>query len=148
MPKKPPEEHENAKGHTDNAPIHTARFPSNLHLSTDRAINTAMYLVEKHQNSNSRMSIVGYGEFRPLVINDTPENMKKNRRVDLAILSDSAADMEPKVISTRPEVKKEETLEMVQPVAEEFPMEDPIYILPEHKANPLLNPRPSDRAIT
>lgn len=56
--------------------------------------------------------------------------------------------MEPKVISARPEVKKEETLEMVQPVAEEFPMEDPIYILPEHKANPLLNPRPSDRAIT
>lgn len=71
----------------------------------------------------------------------------KFRRVDLVILSDSAADMEPKVISARPEVKKEETLEMVQPVAEEFPMEDPIYILPEHKANPLLNPRPSDRAI-
>jgi hypothetical protein len=106
-----------------------------------------MNLVEKHQISNSRMSIVGYGEFRPLVTNDTPENMKKNRRVDLVILSDSAADMEPKVISARPEVKKEETLEMVQPVAEEFPMEDPIYILPEHKANPLLNPRPSDRAI-
>jgi len=71
----------------------------------------------------------------------------KFRRVDLVILSNSAADMEPKVISARPEVKKEETLEMVQPVAEEFPMEDPIYILPEHKANPLLNPRPSDRAI-
>ena len=83
MPKKPPEEHENTEGHTDNAPINAARFPSNLHLSTDRAINTAMYLVKKHQNSNSRMSIVGYGEFRPLVTNDTPENMKKNRRVDL-----------------------------------------------------------------
>jgi len=148
MPKKPPEEHEKTEGHTDNAPIHTARFPSNLHLSTDRAINTAMYLVEKHQILNSRMSIVGYGEFRPPVTNDTPENMKKDRRVDLAILSDSAADMEPKVTSARPEVKKEEALAMVQPVAEEFPMEDPIYILPENKANPLLNPRPSDRAIT
>ena len=71
----------------------------------------------------------------------------KFRRVDLVILSDSAADMAPNVISARPEVKKEETIEMVQPVAEEFPMEDPICILPEHKSNPWLNPRPSDRAI-
>jgi flagellar motor component MotA len=71
----------------------------------------------------------------------------KFRRGDLVILSDSAADMAPKVISARPEVKKEETIEMVQPVAEEFPMEESICILPEHKSNPWLNPRPSDRAI-
>jgi len=72
------------EGHTDNLPIHTKEFPSNWELSTARAISVIRYLEEKGINKE-RLSALGYGEYRPLVSNNTPENRAINRRVGIII---------------------------------------------------------------
>lgn len=74
------------EGHTDNVPINTARYPSNWHLSVDRALSTAYYLIKEDGLDPDKVSILGYAEYRPIAPNDTPENRAKNRRVDLVIL--------------------------------------------------------------
>lgn len=71
------------EGHTDNLPIHTKRFPSNWELSTTRAVNVLRYFLEQGNISSERLSAVGFGEFKPLFPNDTPENRLKNRRVEI-----------------------------------------------------------------
>lgn len=75
------------EGHTDNRPINTAEFPSNWELSVDRAINVVRYFVENGKIDPSRLSATGYGEFQPIVDNDTEENMEKNRRVNILIMT-------------------------------------------------------------
>jgi len=58
------------EGHTDDVPIHTAEFPTNWHLSVARAVNTALYLIERHTLPPTRVAVAGYGEYRPLMPND------------------------------------------------------------------------------
>jgi len=72
------------EGHTDNLPIHTERFPSNWELSAARAISVVKYLEEKGMDKQL-LSAVGYGEYRPLFPNDTPEQRARNRRVEIVI---------------------------------------------------------------
>jgi chemotaxis protein MotB len=74
------------EGHTDNMPIYTERYPSNWHLSVDRALTTAYYLIKQENISPDKVSIVGFSEYRPIASNSTPESRAKNRRVDLVIL--------------------------------------------------------------
>ncbi len=74
------------EGHTDNTPINTARYPSNWHLSVDRALSTAYYLISQQGVDPDKVSIVGYSEYRPIAPNDLPAQREKNRRVDLVIL--------------------------------------------------------------
>lgn len=69
------------EGHTDNIPIHTAQFDSNWELSTARATNVVKYLVQVDKLAPDRIAAIGYGEYKPIVANDTPENRNKNRRV-------------------------------------------------------------------
>jgi chemotaxis protein MotB len=76
------------EGHTDNVPIQTRRFPSNWELSVARAVNVVKYFVEVGNIDPRRLSAVGYGESRPLVANDTSANRKKNRRVEILILTE------------------------------------------------------------
>jgi chemotaxis protein MotB len=74
-------------GHTDNVPIRT-RFASNWELSTARALAAVHFLTEKAGVAPSRVGAVGYGEFRPIADNSTPEGRAKNRRIAVTILSD------------------------------------------------------------
>jgi chemotaxis protein MotB len=73
------------EGHSDNIPIHTAQYESNWQLSTARASNVVLYLIEKHDLPPEMLSASGYGEYRPIAPNDTPENRGKNRRVEFVI---------------------------------------------------------------
>jgi chemotaxis protein MotB len=73
------------EGHTDTDPIHTSQFKDNMDLSTQRAANVWRELV-KCGLSADNMASVGYGEYRPIAPNDTPENKAKNRRVVVTIL--------------------------------------------------------------
>ena len=75
------------EGHTDNLPIHTDQFPSNWDLSTARAVNVLRYLIESHRIDAQRLAAVGFGEFQPLVSNDTPANRAKNRRVEMIFIA-------------------------------------------------------------
>jgi chemotaxis protein MotB len=75
------------EGHTDNVPIHTERFPSNWHLSVDRALAAGFFMINKHGLNPEKVSVVGYSEYRPLVPNTSAENRTRNRRVDIVIVT-------------------------------------------------------------
>ena len=77
------------EGHTDDDPINTYLFASNWELSTARAVVVTRFLVENANINPVRISAQGYGEFRPIVSNDTVENKSKNRRVNILILNRS-----------------------------------------------------------
>lgn len=68
------------EGHTDNTPVGTAQFPSNWQLSAARAASVVQ-LFSEHGMNPENMWAVGYGEFRPIVANDTDDNRRSNRRV-------------------------------------------------------------------
>ncbi len=80
------------EGHTDTTPIHTSQFPSNWHLSVARAMNAGYYLLQKYKIRPEKVSIIGYGEYHPLVPNDTPAHKAENRRVDIVILNTGTKD--------------------------------------------------------
>jgi len=72
-------------GHTDNIPIVTAEFPSNWELSTARALSVVNYFINVDTLSPEIFAAVGYSEYRPLVPNNSPENRRKNRRVEFLV---------------------------------------------------------------
>ena len=74
------------EGHTDNAPIHTAQFPSNWELSTSRATEIVRLLIVRDGFSPNRLSAAGYAEYHPVASNQTTEGRGMNRRVDIVIL--------------------------------------------------------------
>lgn len=84
------------EGHTDNVPIATARFRSNWELSTARANNIMHLLTESYGLSPEGISTVGYGEYRPVESNSTPEGRAKNRRVDIVLMNAEAGKWEAK----------------------------------------------------
>ncbi|MGH7233747.1 MAG: flagellar motor protein MotB [Nitrospiraceae bacterium] len=73
------------QGHTDNVPIRSGQFPSNWELSSVRAVMFVRVLTELYRVPPERISATGYGEFRPITDNLTPESRTKNRRVELMV---------------------------------------------------------------
>ncbi len=73
------------EGHTDNWPIKSERFPTNWELSSARALAVVKYFSFKKGMSPSRFAATGFGEYRPIVPNDTPEHRAMNRRVEIFI---------------------------------------------------------------
>ncbi len=77
------------EGHTDNVPQQSFKFPTNWELSSGRAIAVVRYLCEVRDIPENRLSAIGYGEYRPIVENNTPEKRAQNRRVNLLIIMES-----------------------------------------------------------
>ncbi len=76
------------EGHTDNVPISPRlqqKFPSNWELSTARAVNILHFLQDKVGLSGDRISACGYGEYRPVADNSTPEGRAQNRRIQIVL---------------------------------------------------------------
>jgi len=72
-------------GHTDNQPIaRSARFPSNWHLSDERARNVRDLLVA-HKVAADRIRAEGRADAEPVVPNDTATNRALNRRVEVTL---------------------------------------------------------------
>ncbi len=74
------------EGHSDNLPISTQQFPSNWELSTHRASRVVRYLVEEQNFDPRQLSAAGYGEYRPILPNETAADRAMNRRVDIVIM--------------------------------------------------------------
>ncbi len=77
------------EGHTDNAPIHNAQFPSNWELSTARATEIVRLLIVRDGFSPDRLSAAGFAEYHPVALNSTAEGRGMNRRVDIVVLGHS-----------------------------------------------------------
>jgi chemotaxis protein MotB len=71
-------------GHTDDVPIHTSHFPSNWELSTGRAVEVTKFLVASGMKPGV-LAASGYGEFDPVVANDSPEHRAQNRRIEIVL---------------------------------------------------------------
>jgi chemotaxis protein MotB len=71
-------------GNTDNVPIQTSRFPSNWELSTARAVEVVKLLIAQGVDARG-LSAAGYGEFDPVVANDTADGRAKNRRIEITL---------------------------------------------------------------
>jgi chemotaxis protein MotB len=73
------------EGHTDNVPITSGAFLSNWELSAARAASV-VHLLTDSGVVPTRLSVVAYGEFRPVLPNATPDGRNANRRVVLKIV--------------------------------------------------------------
>jgi type VI secretion system protein ImpK len=76
-------------GHTDHQPIRSLRFPSNWHLSKDRAASVKALLGQSLPLQ--RLSAEGRADTEPVADNSTPEGRAKNRRVEVTLLVAAAA---------------------------------------------------------
>ena len=84
------------EGHSDDQPIHNASFRSNWELSAARAMTVLLLLVDDAHYDPTRLSMGGYGPYRPVASNATPEGRRLNRRVDLVVVS-SPANRSPRI---------------------------------------------------
>ena len=73
-------------GHTDNVPLSgTGAFADNWELSQARALSVVKYLTEELGFPPQRLAATGFGEFRPVNPDDTPEARAQNRRIELKL---------------------------------------------------------------
>jgi chemotaxis protein MotB len=87
------------EGHSDNQPIDNASFHSNWELSAARAMTVLLLLVDDAHYDPTRISMAGYGPYRPAADNATVAGRRLNRRVDLVVLDARASA--PAVLPTR-----------------------------------------------
>lgn len=72
-------------GHADDKPVHNSEFASNWELSTMRSIEFMYILLEESDLAPKWFSARGYGEYQPVVSNETKEDRAVNRRVEVLI---------------------------------------------------------------
>ncbi len=70
-------------GHSDNQPIRTLRFPSNWHLSKERAESVRKLLATNVQST--RLNAEGRAETEPVADNSTAVGRAANRRVEITL---------------------------------------------------------------
>ena len=71
-------------GHTDNQPIRSLRYPSNWHLSQERAAAVKDLLASRVPPA--RLKAEGRADSEPVLDNSTPANRARNRRVEVTLL--------------------------------------------------------------
>ena len=79
-------------GHTDNEPIQSELYRSNLDLSAQRAVSVAQEMLKLKGIRDKKMLVVGYANTQPLVEGDTPAEQRRNRRVEIMIMQGEAAE--------------------------------------------------------
>jgi chemotaxis protein MotB len=80
------------EGHTDDVPIGLSlrdKYPNNWMLGAARATAVAEYLRTKSGIDPTRIVVVSFSQYRPLVSNTTPEGRAKNRRIEILIVDKS-----------------------------------------------------------
>jgi chemotaxis protein MotB len=74
------------EGHADVRPIRTFRYPSNWELSSARAASVIRRLMQLSGADGTRFTVVGYGDSRPARRGTSPEDLARNRRVEILLL--------------------------------------------------------------
>ncbi len=72
-------------GHTDSIPIRNSRYPSNWHLSKDRATAVAD-IMRQYIDAAERISVEGRADLEPIASNETSQGRAKNRRVEILLI--------------------------------------------------------------
>ena len=85
-------------GHTDDRPVHTGAFQSNLDLSLARAARVAHELAGGNPELTARIFAAGYGAQRPVAPNLEPEGRARNRRVELRLVPGHDPAVEPPLV--------------------------------------------------
>ncbi|MBL4580972.1 MAG: OmpA family protein [Gammaproteobacteria bacterium] len=73
------------EGHTDDIPIFTNDYPSNWHLSSQRALSVAHELLRDGSISDNRFMVIGYADTKPFDESGSDEARSRNRRVEIVI---------------------------------------------------------------
>ena len=68
------------EGHTD-----SEGTPERNQLLSDRRAHAIVEYLQRGGVDQNKLAAIGYGETRPLVPNDTPENRAKNRRIEFTV---------------------------------------------------------------
>jgi len=78
------------EGHTDSDPLKRTKnvYKSNWELSALRASNVLHYLVDSCRLDPKKLYIAGFGKHQPVASNKSKGGKKKNRRVEIVILTD------------------------------------------------------------
>ena len=71
-------------GHSDKRPISTPQFPSNLELSSARAVSVVKFLIAMGVPAN-RLAATGFGDQRPIDPAETDEAYARNRRIEFKL---------------------------------------------------------------
>lgn len=80
------------EGHTNTVPVRPRNYPSEWELSSARASSVARHFVSSLHVDPRLLSVVGYGDTRPLLPESDPRSTSINRRVAIAILSSVPAE--------------------------------------------------------
>lgn len=73
-------------GHTDNVPLTgTGPIRDNWELSQARALSVVRYMQDQLGFDPSRLAATGFGEYRPVADQSTPEGRAQNRRIELKL---------------------------------------------------------------
>jgi chemotaxis protein MotB len=72
-------------GHSDNQPLKGSVYKDNWELSAARALNVTRMLVQAGMDSRNLLP-AGAGEHDPLLANNAPQNMARNRRIEIHLL--------------------------------------------------------------
>ncbi len=85
-----PNETIRVEGHTDNDPIKRTKqlYKSNWELSAVRAATVLHYLIDNCHLDPNKLYLAGFGEFQPVASNKSKSDKKKNRRVEIVVLTD------------------------------------------------------------
>ncbi|KHE90376.1 MAG: flagellar motor protein MotB [Candidatus Scalindua rubra] len=78
------------EGHTDNDPIKRTKqlYKTNWELSAARAATVLHYLIDNCHLDPNKLYLAGFGEYQPVASNKNKKDKKKNRRVEIVVLTD------------------------------------------------------------
>ena len=72
-------------GHTDSQAARNGRFRNNWQLSSVRALNVMLYLIDRGV-PKARLSAAAYADTQPIAEDVSPEGKKANRRIEIVLL--------------------------------------------------------------
>lgn len=88
-------------GHTDNVRVRSEMHSSSWSLSSARAVAVAEEMLHVENFEESRLTVRGLADTRPMVPNNSEDNRRRNRRVEIAIMQGTPLESDP--INTNPD---------------------------------------------